>query len=292
MLAWCGGTAVVHAGAAVQPTLFILSDATARNSGIGKNGQPMAGWGTSLADYFDSAKVTVRNAAQAGQSSRTYYNHPDYWPKALAEIEAGDFVLIGFGHHDAGPPYLHSSPGSLPGLDAETKDLVRPDGTTEKAHTFGWYMATMATQARDKGAHVYFLTVTTRNIWTNPKARFRNGAPSGPLPPDYDAREDRIERGKFGGEFVQWTTELGGKLGVPVVDVTNLCADNYEQLGREAVRTHFSDHNHTTVAGADFVAAAIVSGLKAFPASPFVPLLSAKGTAVDPAAPKYVQANR
>ena len=59
-------------------------------------------------------------------------------------------------------------------------------------------------------------------------------------------------------------------------------------MGREKVNEFYSDHNHTYAAGADFVAAAIASGLKAFPASPFVPLLSAAGQAVPPADARYV----
>jgi hypothetical protein len=45
------------------------------------------------------------------------------------------------------------------------------------------------------------------------------------------------------------------------------------------------------MAGAEIVASSIVSGLKAFPNSPFIPLLSDKGAAVEAADPKYVSAN-
>ena len=63
-------------------------------------------------------------------------------------------------------------------------------------------------------------------------------------------------------------------------------------MGREAVNRFYSDHNHTYLPGAEFVAAAIVSGLKAFPHSPFLGLLSEKGKALAPADPKYVSENR
>ena len=48
------------------PLIFVLGDSTARTSGSGKNGTPMAGWGTPLADYFDREKTTVANVAHAG----------------------------------------------------------------------------------------------------------------------------------------------------------------------------------------------------------------------------------
>ena len=81
------------------------------------------------------------------------------------------------------------------------------------------------------------------------------------------------------------------KLHLPVLDLTDLCADKYEQMGREKVNAFYSDHNHTYLPGADFVAATIASGLKAFKNSPFVPLLSEKGKALAPADAKYISDN-
>ena len=51
---------------------------------------------------------------------------------------------------------------------------------------------------------------------------------------------------------------------------------------------NYKDHNHTFPAGADFIAATIVAGLKAFQNSPFTLLLSAKGQAIAAAEAKYV----
>lgn len=283
--------ATAVAAAPGKPTIFVCGDSTARNTAKGRNGEPCVGWGTPLADYFDAAKVTVANVAHAGQSSRTYFNIPGDWPSVLPRIQPGDFVLLVFGINDGGPPKTVSARGSIPGLGDETVELPRPDGTVETAHTYGWYMSAMATAAREKGARVYLLTVTTRNIWTNPKVKFRDATPVDPLPADYDPKQDRIERGTGNGQYTQWTKDLGTKLHLPVLDLTNLCADKYEAMGRETVDKFYSDHNHTYAAGADFVAAAIVSGLKAFNASPFVPLLSDKGKALVPADVKYLSEN-
>ena len=279
------------AAPAVRPTIWVLGDSTARNSGRGHNGQPVEGWGTPLADYFDPARVAVENVAHAGQSSRTYYTLPNDWPRVRPLIQAGDFVLLVFGINDGGPPAAPHSRGSIPGLGDETVDVPRAEGPVETVHTYGWYLAAMATAARDQGAQVFLLTVTTRNIWTNPKVQFRDATPVGPLPPDYDPRQDRIECGTGHGEYTAWTKELGARLHLPVLDLTNLCADRYEAMGREAVNAFYSDHNHTYGPGADFVAATIVGGLKAFPHSPFLALLSAKGAAVPPADARYVAEN-
>jgi lysophospholipase L1-like esterase len=257
------------------PTIFVCGDSTAKNSGKGQNGQPVAGWGAPIADYFDAAKVTVKKVGHAGKSSHTYYD--DDWPKVLPQIKAGDFVLLVFGINDGTTP---------PGLGEET---VVQKG--EPIHTYGWYMSRMASDAREKGAHVYLLTVTTRNIWTNPKVKYRDATPIDPLPADYDPKQDKIERGTGGGRFTQWTKDIGQKLHLPVFDLTNFCADKYEALGRETVDKLYSDHNHTYAPGADIVASSIISGLKAFDQSPFIPLLSEKGKVLPAADTKYVNNN-
>jgi lysophospholipase L1-like esterase len=261
--------------AAAKPSIFVCGDSTAKNSGNGRNGQPIAGWGTPLAGFIDPEKAVVKNVGHAGKSSLTYYTGD--WPAVLPQIKPGDYVLLVFGINDGGTP---------PGLGDET--VTR---NNQAVHTYGWYMGKMAADAREKGAHVILLTVTTRNIWTNPKVKYNDGTPAGPLPADYDPKADKIERGTSGGKFTQWTKDLGQKLHLPVLDLTNLCADKYEALGREAVNKLYSDHNHTYVPGAELVASSIVSGLKAFKDSPFIPLLSEKGKSVATADAKYVADN-
>jgi lysophospholipase L1-like esterase len=258
-----------------KPSIFVCGDSTSKNSGKGKNGEPVAGWGTPIADFFDPSKVTIKNVGHAGKSSRTYYDGD--WPKVLPQIKRGDFVLLVFGINDGSTP---------PGLGDET--VIQKD---QPVHTYGWYMSKMVTDAREKGARVYLLTVTTRNIWTNPRVKFRDATPIDPPPADYDPRQDKIERGTGGGKFTQWTEDIGRKLRVPVFDLTNFCADKYEAMGREAVNKLYSDHNHTYVPGAEIVAESIVAGLKAFEPSPFTPLLSEKGKAAPTADAKYVSEN-
>ena len=258
-----------------KPAIFVCGDSTAKNNGKGKNGEPMVGWGTPIAEFFNPEKVVVKNVGHAGKSSLTYYNGD--WPNVLPQIKADDFVLLVFGINDGSTP---------PGIGDET---VGRNGQTN--HTYGWYMSKMATDAEAKGAHVFLLTVTTRNIWSNPKAKFKDATPVGSLPADYDPKQDKIERGTGGGKYTQWTKEIGQKLHLPVFDLTDFCADKYEAMGRETVNKLYSDHNHTYMPGAEIVAESIVSGLKASTNSPFIPLLSDKGNAVETADAKYVSDN-
>jgi rhamnogalacturonan acetylesterase len=264
------------ATAAGKPTIFVCGDSTAKNSGNGKNGSPVAGWGTPIATFFDPEKVTVNNVGHAGTSSLSYYGGD--WPRVLPLIKAGDYVLLVFGINDGTTPN---------GIGDE---VVQGRGGAE-THTYGWYMSKMATDAMGKGAKVYFLTVTTRNIWTNPKVKFTDATPQGALPADYDPKEDRIERGTGGGKYTAWQKEVGAKLHVPVFDLTNYCADLDEKMGREEVNKLYSDHNHTYVPGAELVAKSIVAGLKGFKGSPFGALLSEKGRAVEAAGGRYISDN-
>jgi len=261
--------------AVAKPAIFVCGDSTAKNSGKGKNGANLVGWGTAFAEFFNPARVVVKNMGHAGTSSLTYYNGD--WPKVLPEIKIGDFVLLVFGINDGSTP---------PGSSDETE--LR---NGQPVHTYGWYLAKMAISAREKGAHVYLLTVTVRNIWTNPKVKFADGTPIAPLPADYDPKQDRIERGTGNGRFTRWTKEVGQRLRLPVLDLTSLCGDKYEALGREQIDKFYSDHNHTYGPGAEMVAGTIVSGLKAFDGSPFVALLSERGKAVEAADAKYVNNN-
>ena len=261
-----------------KPSIFVCGDSTSKYSGSETLQSKRQGWGTPLALFFDPAKVTVKNVGHAGTSSLTYYRGD--WPRVLPQIKSGDFVLIVFGINDGG---RHTPPGIG---DQTTQGPAGPE-----THTYGWYMAKMATDAEAKGAHPYFLTVTTRNIWTNPKVKFKDGTPLSALPADYDPKDDRIERGTGNGEYTKWTKEVGAKIHVPVFDLTNYCADLYEKMGREQVNKLYSDHNHTFAAGAKVVAEAIVSGLKGFKDSPFVPLLSDAGKALPTADAKYVSDN-
>ena len=246
-----------------KPAIFVCGDSTSKFAGNETAESEMQGWGTPIAQFFDPAKVTIKNVGHAGTSSLTYYQGD--WPRVLPQINKGDFVLIVFGINDGG----RRTPDGIG--DETTNGPAGPE-----THTYGWYMAKMATDAREKGATPVFLTVTTRNIWTNPKVKFNDATPTTALPADYDPKQDKIERGTGNGRYTLWTKQVGEKIHVPVFDLTNACADVYEKMGREAVNKFYRDHNHTHAAGAQAVASCIVSGLKGFKDSPFVPLFQRK----------------
>ena len=233
------------------PTLFVVGDSTANNNANGARG-----WGDPFADFFDASKLNVANRARAGRSSRTFLTE-GLWERVLQDLKPGDIVLIQFGHNDGGPTDTGRARGSLPGLGEETKEITKPDGSKEVVHTFGWYNRRFVADVRAKGATPVLLSLTVRNIW----------------------KEGRVERGS--GRFREWAEELARAEGVAFVDVTRIIADSYEALGQERVKALFGpDHTHTSPAGAEFNAAAVVAGLKSLKGDPLGKFFSARAKEV------------
>ena len=235
------------------PTLFVVGDSTANNNANGARG-----WGDPFIAYFAPAKINVLNRARAGRSSRTFVTE-GLWAKVLADMKPGDFVLIQFGHNDAGAINDASrARGSLPGTGEETREIDNMlTRQHEVVHTYGWYMRQMIADAKTKGATPIVLSLTVRNIW----------------------RDGRVERGS--GKFGLWAAEVARSQGVPFVDLTTIIADKYEELGAERVQALFGpDHTHTSPAGAELNAALVVAGLKALKQNPLGRYFSAKAKEV------------
>jgi lysophospholipase L1-like esterase len=246
-----------------KPSLIVVGDSTANS------GAPIQGWATPFAKYFDPEKITVKNRAHGGASSRSYTNA--FWSGVMSELQPGDTVLVQFGHNDGGTPGQGTRPErpSLRGLGEETMDVTTANGSPETVHTFGYYMRHYIADARSKGATIILLTPTVRNNWA-------------------DGKVER-ELGPYGG----WTMEVAQSEHVPLVDMNSIVADKYEQMGQDQIPPLYStrDTTHSTPAGADFNASAIVSGLKALKGNPLGQYLSPAGQAVPTADAKYDSEN-
>ncbi|MFT3829094.1 MAG: rhamnogalacturonan acetylesterase [Opitutaceae bacterium] len=243
------------------PTVFVAGDSTAAKG----KGAEQEGWGVPFAEFFDSTKINVVNRARGGRSSRTFITE-GLWEELLAQVKAGDFVLIQFGHNDGGAineePPGSTRPlrarGSLPGLGDEVLEIDNVlTKRHEVVHTFGWYVRKMIADVQAKGATPILLSPTARHIW----------------------KDGKVERGS--GGFRGWSRALAQQAGVPFVDHTRLAADHYQEIGEVATAALFgADHTHTNLAGAERTAAAVVAGLKGLRGGPWETFLSEKGRAV------------
>jgi lysophospholipase L1-like esterase len=61
--------------------------------------RPETGWGERLQQFFREDRVRVANYALNGRSTRTFISE-GRWDALLAEVKAGDYVFIEFGHND------------------------------------------------------------------------------------------------------------------------------------------------------------------------------------------------
>ena len=230
------------------PTLYLVGDSTVKSGGV--NGA--IGWGERIAPYFDARRINVVNAAIGGRSSRTYYTE-GRWDKVRDQLKRGDVVLVQFGHNDGGrigDPAMKNR-ASAPGTGPETVEDTRPDGTKEQVHSFGWYMARYAADAKAKGATVVLVS---------------------PVP-----HRDRWQEGRDFATFADWDRQVAEANGALFMDLTLLVADGYKRIGADKVNTLFADaRTHTNAAGAGFNAERVVAGLKALPGNPLGPYLAAQ----------------
>lgn len=245
------------------PKLFIAGDSTAAAyKATDKNQQ---GWGAVLQPFFNERKLRVVNAARGGRSSRTFITE-GHWGTMLAQVRTGDYVIIQFGHNDAGA--LNQEPpgstrplrarGTIPGIGEESEEIDNViTGKHETVHTFGWYLRKMIADTRGRGATPILMTLTRTNHWENGRIT---------CPSD---------------TFRLWNWQVAREEKVAFVDLTRIIADRYQREGQQAVTAQFIDDTvHTNAAGAQKNAADAVSGLRALRELPFRRMLSAKGRLV------------
>ena len=237
--------------------LFVAGNSTAKNGDAN-------GWGSHLQKYFNSEKLEVINKAKAGRSSRTFITE-GLWEDIHSELRPGDYVLIQFGHNDAG--LINDSlraRGSMPSLGDEVIEIdnLQTD-KHEVVHTFGWYMRKMINETKEKEAIPIVLSMTTRNVWPDGKIEREN-------------------------TFCSLAKEIAIGTQVTFIDFRNMAADQYELLGPVRVRElHPIDHTHTNPQGAFLNAAIIVSGLKAIK-NPLTQMLSDLGQSVNAYGPNVM----
>ncbi|HLZ53422.1 MAG TPA: rhamnogalacturonan acetylesterase [Verrucomicrobiae bacterium] len=234
------------------PTLFLIGDSTVRNGrGIGANHQ--WGWGDLLGKYFDPDKINVVNRAIGGTSSRSYLTGGQ-WQCVLNMIKPGDFVMMQFGHNDAGPLNDRTrARGTIPGVGDENQAITNlMTGRPEMVHTYGWYLRRYIADTRARGATPIVCSQIPRKIW----------------------KHSKMVRSQ--DSYAGWAGEAARAENASFIDLNELIAERYDALGREKVDPLFADgHTHTTAAGADLNAQCVVAGLKALPNDLLAPYLLA-----------------
>jgi len=229
------GAGLIHA----SPTVWLIGDSTVNNGS--KN---FRGWGQEIGACFDPARITVQNRALGGRSSRTFLTE-GHWQKVEDQLQPGDFVLMQFGHNDSGNIHKEISPerpsrASLGGNGEETETVTDAiTNQSETVHTYGWYLRHFITRAKARGATPIVLSMVPRNDWKDGKVlRATNG-------------------------FGKWALEAATQEKAPFIDLNEIVAKHYDELGPEKVKAFFPlEHTHTNQEGATLNAHAVVEGIR------------------------------
>ena len=221
-----------------KPVFYIIGDSTVRNGdGSGKNGQ--WGWGSFIADHFDTTKISIRNHAIGGRSSRTFITE-GRWDKILEKLKKGDYVIMQFGHNDAGPlDDTARARGTIKGLGDESKEIYNPIlKKQETVHTYGWYMRKYIRDTKARGAIAIVCSPVPRDNW----------------------KEDKVVRSS--DSYAKWAKEIAEQEKAFFIDLNEIVAVKYEAMSAEKVKPFFpADHTHTNMDGAKLNAEIVINAI-------------------------------
>ena len=210
-----------------KPVFYIIGDSTVRNgSGTGSNGQ--WGWGSFVAEYFDTTKISIQNHALGGRSSRTFITE-GRWEKITANLKKGDYVIMQFGHNDASPlDDTARARGTIRGIGNDSSVIWNPiRKVQETVYSFGWYMRKYVRETKAKGAVAIVCSLIPRNNW----------------------KDGKVNRSK--DNYALWALQIDKEEGAYFIDLNELIADKYDQLGESEVGKYFhGDKTHTGLEGA------------------------------------------
>jgi rhamnogalacturonan acetylesterase len=222
-----------------KPVFYIIGDSTVRNGdGSGKNGQ--WGWGSFMADYFDTTKINVQNQAIGGRSSRTFITE-GRWDKILQTLKKGDYVIMQFGHNDASPlDDTARARGTIKGIGDDSTEIYNPiRKIKEVVHTYGWYMRKYVKETKAKGAIPVICSLIPRNGW----------------------KEGKVNRSA--DSYALWAKQIAEQEGAFFIALNDIVADEYDKLGEEKVKPLFhGDNTHTSKEGALLNVQLVATALK------------------------------
>ncbi len=222
-----------------KPVFYIIGDSTVKN-GSGSATNLLQGWGSFIHQYFDTNKIAVENDAIGGRSSRTFLTD-GRWDKILKTLQKGDFVIMQFGHNDGGSlDDTARARGTIKGIGNASTEIFNPiRKQKEIVHTYGWYMRKYVRDTKAAGAVPIICSPIPRNIW----------------------KDGKVVRSP--DSYAGWAKEIALQESAYFIDLNNIIADKYEQLGAGTVATFFpQDHTHTNREGGILNAQIVINGIK------------------------------
>jgi lysophospholipase L1-like esterase len=222
-----------------KPVFYIIGDSTVRNGdGSGKNQQ--WGWGSFIANYFDTTKIGVQNHAIGGRSSRTFITE-GRWNRILENLKKDDYVIMQFGHNDGGPlDDTSRARGTIRGIGEDSVATYNPiRKVNEVVHSFGWYMRKYIRDTKERGAIPIVCSPIPRNDW----------------------KDGKVIRSSE--SYSKWAEQVATEEGAYFINLNDDIAVKYESMGQETVKPFFPvDHTHTNLDGAKLNAEIVIDGIK------------------------------
>lgn len=222
-----------------KPVLYIIGDSTVRN-GDGSGKDQLWGWGSLIANSFDTTRIQVQNHAIGGRSSRTFISD-GRWDRILESLKAGDYVMMQFGHNDAGPlDDTSRARGTIKGTGEDSTAIYNPiRKMNEVVHTYGWYMRKYINDAKAKGAVPIVCSPVPRS----------------------DFKEGKTVRAN--GSYGKWAEEVAATGNAFFIPLNDLIADRYDVMGADSVKQFFpKDHTHPNKEGSQINAEMVVKGIQ------------------------------
>lgn len=223
-----------------KPILYIIGDSTVKN-GSGNGAGGLWGWGDFMYEQLDTTKISIKNFARGGRSSRTFITE-GLWDNILPKVKPGDFVIMQFGHNDGGAVNDSSrARGTIRGTGDETEEI--DNILTKKheiVHSFGWYMKKYIADSKAKGATPIVCSLIPRNDWKDGKVL------------------------RASDSYGKWAAGAARTGGAFFIDLNEIISLHYEAVGQQEVTSKFflNEHTHTTEAGAKLNAASVAEGIK------------------------------
>lgn len=218
-----------------RPTVYLIGDSTVRN-----DNKVNWGWGSLLANFLDTTRIQLDNQAMAGRSTRTFRTE-GRWDRLLAVMKPGDYLLIQFGHNEGSPPDTSRQGyrGVLKGIGKDSLVLDWGDNKKETVYSYGENLRRFVLQAKAFGVQPIILSMIPRNQWDD----------SGTV-----KRADK--------DYALWARQIAEEQQIPFIDLNEITARRYEELGQQKVKEYFpQDHTHTNYQGALLNARSVIQGL-------------------------------
>jgi lysophospholipase L1-like esterase len=224
-----------------KPRLVLIGDSTVKN-GQGRGDGGLWGWGQVIDKHFDTSRIDIENHAIGGRSSRTFLTE-GRWDRALERLREGDFVIMQFGHNDGGDMFKGDRPrASIKGNgDDSERGVVEATGIAEEVRSYGWYLRKYIADAKAKGATPIVCSLVPRDRWQDGTV----------------IRSDK--------DYGKWAREAAEQGGALFIDLNDLVAQRYEQIGEKEVGEKLfteKDWTHTTKEGAEVTAEVLTKAIR------------------------------